>query len=33
VLVGLKTAFDLNLHLRERRAADERLPGAFAATP
>lgn len=27
VLVGLKTAFDLNLHLRERRAADERLPG------
>jgi hypothetical protein len=33
VLVGLKTAFDLNLHLRERRAADERLPGALAATP
>jgi len=32
VLVGLKTAFDLNLHLRERRAADERLPGALAAT-
>jgi hypothetical protein len=26
VLVGLKTAFDLGLHLRERRAADARIP-------
>lgn len=31
VLVGLKTTFDLGLHLRERRAADERLSGALEA--
>lgn len=32
VLVGLKTAFDLGLHLREHRAAAARLPGALRET-
>ena len=30
ILVGLKTAFDLGLHLRERRAADARIPADTA---
>lgn len=31
VLVGLKTTFDLGLHLKERRAADARLPATLRA--
>jgi hypothetical protein len=30
ILVGLKTAFDLGLHLRERHTADARIPADTA---